>query len=48
MDEEKEENLNIIEEKSEKKGKDYFSTSLIILSIIVIGLIIIFSLFRFY
>lgn len=38
---------NIVKEKELKKEKDYFSTSLIILSILVFGLIILFSIFRF-
>ena len=38
---------NIVKEKKKKKEKDYFSTSLIILSIFVFGLIILFSIFRF-
>lgn len=38
---------NIVKEKELKKEKDYFSTSLIILSIFVFGLIILFSIFRF-
>lgn len=38
---------NIEKEKELKKEKDYFSTSLIILSIFVFGLIILFSIFRF-
>ncbi len=38
---------NILKEKELKKEKDYFSTSLIILSIFVFGLIILFSIFRF-
>ena len=38
---------NIVKEKELKKEKDYFSTSLIILSIIVFGVIIVFSIFRF-
>ena len=38
---------NIVKEKELKKEKDYLSTSLIILSIFVFGLIILFSIFRF-
>ena len=38
---------NILKEKELKKEKDYFSTSLIILSIFVFGLITLFSIFRF-
>lgn len=42
-----EENENNIKNTNYKKEKDYFSTSLIILSIIVLGVIIVFSIFRF-